>query len=194
MGFPKSLHTVISHPRYRHFREVFWFGVITLAIHYGYRYWARDLVYWPVNGGMQVLQRELTDWVLQQSSWIDLHLLRLPVTTSGNLLLFDNGSWIAVNSSCAGDKQILQFALLLLIYPGPWRHKLWFIPAGMLSMHFTNVLRIVLLSVVSAWRPEWWHLAHDTVLRALFYVVILVLWIIWMERFNNREPGLPSNF
>ena len=77
--------------------------------------------------------------------------------------------------------------LLIIIYPGIWKRKLWFIPLGMIIIHFTNILRIVLLSVVSINKPEWWHLAHDTALRGLFYVVILILWIIWVERINRKS-------
>jgi exosortase/archaeosortase family protein len=57
---------------------------------------------------------------------------------------------------------------------------------GMVIIHFTNILRIVLLSLVSITNPEWWHIAHNTVLRGMFYVVILILWIIWVERVNKR--------
>jgi exosortase/archaeosortase family protein len=167
--------------RYKNFRDVFWFAVITLAIHYSYRFWANSLHYWPIRAWMNELQQSLTGWVFVQSLWVDQHILSIPVMVSGQTLNFDNGSWISINGSCAGDKQILQFMLLLLIYPGPWKHKLWYIPMGMVIIHFTNVLRIVLLSLVSISKPEWWHLAHNTVLRGMFYVVILALWIVWIE-------------
>ena len=168
---------------------MFWFAVITLAIHYGYRAWAYPLHYWPLGAFMGALQQQMTDWVFNQSTWINVHLLGLPFVTEGKTIFFTNGSWIAINSSCAGDKQILQFILLLLIYPGPWKQKAWYIPVGMILMHSTNILRIVLLSLVSVWKPDWWHIAHDVFLRGMFYVVILILWIIWMERFNNHSAG-----
>ena len=178
-------------PAYKHFREVFWFAVITLAIHYIYRFWVNNLHYWPIQAGMNELQQQLTGWVFAQSTWIDRHILGISLQVSEKTMTFANGSWISINGSCAGDKQILQFMLLILIYPGNWKHKLWFIPLGMVIIHFTNVLRIVLLSVVSNTRPEWWHLAHNSVLRGLFYVVILALWITWMERINHAPSPDP---
>lgn len=183
----RNINSFFTAPRHRHLREVFWFAVITLAIHYSYRFWAIHLDYRPIAPWMHDLQQTLTRWVFHQTAWVDRHLLGISFQTSGQTLTFDNGSWISVNESCAGDKQILQFMLLLLIYPGPWRHKLWFIPAGMVIIHLTNVLRIVLLSLVSVAKPEWWHLAHNTVLRGLFYVVILALWIVWVERVNKKQ-------
>lgn len=172
-------------PRYRHFRDVFWFAVITLAIHYSYRFWAGSLAYWPIQALMSQLHQVLTGWVFDQSTWAILHVLKIPLRLSDHTMYFTTGSWTSINGSCSGDKQILQFLLLVLIYPGIWKHKLWYIPLGMAIIHFTNVLRIVLLAVVSVNKPEWWHIAHNTALRGMFYVVILILWIIWVERINK---------
>ena len=178
-------------PRYKHFQDVFWFAVITLAIHYSYRFWANSLHYWPIQAWMNDMQQALTRWIFIQSSWVDQHILHISLRVQDRTIYFDNGSWISINGSCAGDKQILQFMLLILIWPGLWKRKLWFVPLGMVIIHCTNILRIVLLSVVSSTRPEWWHQAHNSVLRGMFYVVILVLWIIWVERINAPSPDPP---
>jgi exosortase/archaeosortase family protein len=140
---------------------------------------------------MNDLHQIMTKWVFIQSVWVDQHILNISMRLSGQTMYFDNGSWISINASCAGDKQILQFTLLLLIYPGLWKKKLWYIPLGMAILHFTNIFRIVLLSLVADNRPEWWHIAHDIVLRGMFYLVILILWIIWVERINQKpSPAL----
>ena len=183
------LKNFFSDPRYRQFRQVFWFAVISLAIHFAYRFWTKSLFYWPIQAGMHDLHQLMTRWVFYQSVWVDQHLLNIPLRIAGLTMYFDNGSWITINESCAGDKQILQFMLLLMIYPGSWKKKLWFIPMGIVIVHFTNILRIVLLSVVSSTRPEYWHIAHDTVLRGMFYVVILILWIIWVEQINKDKSA-----
>ena len=177
---------------YRQIREVFWFAVITLTIHYSYRFWANSLHFYPIYVWMNELQKVMAGWVFNQSTWVDSHILQISLRKTGQIMTFGNGSWISINTSCAGDKQILQFMLLVLIYPGLWKRKLWFIPLGMVIIHFTNVLRIVLLSVVSINKPEWWHIAHNTALRGMFYVVILVLWIIWVERLNHLPLRRPK--
>jgi len=181
------IHKFFKDPHYRQIREVFWFAVITLAIHYSYRFWAKNIDYWPIQASMNELQTVMTRWVYYQSIWVNEHILNISMRTSDMAMYFTNGCWIRINESCAGDKQILQFMLLLLVYPGLWKHKLWFIPLGMVIIHFTNILRIVLLSVVSITKPDLWHVAHDIVLRGMFYVVILVLWIIWVEVINHPE-------
>jgi exosortase/archaeosortase family protein len=180
---------LFTEPRYRNFRDVFWFAVLTLGIHYAYRFWANSLHYWPVQEGMGALQQAMTGIVFDQSTWFNRHVLDIWMDLRGHTMYFFNNCWIIINQSCAGDKQILQFALLVLIYPGPWRHKLWFIPAGVLIIHLTNILRVVLLSLVALNKPEWMAVIHDTALRGMFYVVILVLWIVWVDGIIGRTGG-----
>ncbi len=174
-------------PRYKQMREVFWFVVITLAIHYSYRFWANTLNYWPIQAWMNELQQTMAGWIFTQSTWLDQHVLHISYQSSGQMIQFGNGSRIAINSSCAGDKQILQFLLLLLIYPGSWKHKSWYIPLGMLVIYCTNLLRIVLVSTVAVNIPKWLVVAHDTVLRGMFYAVIFFLWLIWVRVINSKE-------
>lgn len=167
-------------------REVFWFVVITLAIHFSYRFWAYNLFYWPIQAGMFDLQEAMAGWVCSQSTWLLQHIFNISFVSAGQTIQFDNGCRIAINCSCAGDKQILQFVLLMLIYPGSWKNKLWYIPLGMLIIHLTNVLRIMLVSSVAIHIPQWLVISHDTVLRGMFYAVIFVLWLIWVRKIN---PG-----
>jgi len=175
------IRSLFTETRYKHFRDVFWFAVLTLGIHYSYRFWANSLHYWPVREGMLAVQQAMTNIVYHQSAWFNRHVLDIWMDLRDHTMYFYNTCWISINKSCAGDKQILQFALLVLIYPGPWRKKLWFIPVGVVIIHLTNILRIVLLSLVALNKPEWMGVLHDTVLRGMFYVVILALWIVWVE-------------
>ena len=168
-------------PKYRQIRGVFWFVVITLVIHYSYRFWAQDLHYFPIQPWMVSLRDFMAQMVYQQSTWVDCHILGLNVEKEGMTMFFSNGAGITITGNCSASKKILQLALLLLIYPGKWKYKLWFIPLGMIIIHVTNILRIVLLSIVVIWKPEWIDIAHDMVLRGMFYVVIFFVWISFVK-------------
>lgn len=102
-----------------------------------------------------------------------------------NTIRFSNGGYIEVNESCSGLKQFYQILVLFILFPGPWKKKLWFIPMSMFIMHLTNILRIILLGMVTLWLPEHWHFVHDWILRPFFYVVIFMLWVWWVERFGG---------
>jgi exosortase/archaeosortase family protein len=171
-------------------RDVIIFALVTLTIHYSYRYWART-DYWPVPATMHSAHDRASEIVFRQSTWFIHTILPIPITTSEDRVIhFENGGYIGINESCSGLKPILQFILLFLVFPGPWRKKLWFIPMGVVILHITNLFRIVGLSVVTVTIPEYWQFSHDYLFRPFFYVVIFLLWMWWVERLAT--PPTPS--
>jgi exosortase/archaeosortase family protein len=107
------------------------------------------------------------------------------VNHQGTTFLFPEIGYIEVNNSCTGIKQFYQIFILFLLFPGPWKHKLWYIPLSILIMHLVNVLRIVILGIVLENWPDWWDFSHDWILRPFFYVVIFLLWVIWNEKIRH---------
>ena len=132
------------------------------------------------------------DWLAGQvyivSLWINRNLLGMHITTEDpNTMWFSNGGYVAVEESCSGLKQFYQILVLFILFPGPWKHKLWFIPMSIVIMHIVNILRIVILSVMVLWKPEYWDFVHEWVLRPGFYVVIFLLWVWWVEGFRVKR-------
>ena len=168
--------------------EVVIFCIITITIHFAYRYWANQLHYKPIFEIMDRAHESMVDIVFRQSSWFVDHVLNIPFTYEENKIMrFENGGFVGVNQGCSGLKPILQFVLLMLIYPGPWKRKLWFIPLGVIIVHLTNIFRICSLTVVTITIPQQWHLIHDYILRPFFYVVIFLLWVWWVERLTKSS-------
>lgn len=135
----------------------------------------------------------IADWLAEAvyiiSAWIDAHIMRMDIVLYWkNLIHFNaNNTGIVINESCSGFKQMWQVVVLFLLFPGPWKHKLWFIPAGMFAMFVTNIIRVVLLSVVMIHWPEHWDFIHLWVLRPFYYVVIFALWVWWVEKFGGMK-------
>jgi exosortase/archaeosortase family protein len=130
------------------------------------------------------------DWlarrVFEASFWIIRHTYDTNVIDEAvNTLRFSNRGWIAVNESCSGLKQFYQILVLFLLFPGPIKHKLWFIPLSIIIMHITNVMRIVVLGMITLWLPDYWDFSHDWILRPFFYVVLFLLWVWWVERYGG---------
>jgi exosortase/archaeosortase family protein len=167
-------------------RDVIIFALITLTIHFSYRYWVRT-DYWPISNAMHAAHDKAGEIVFRQSTWFIRNILPIPITTDEyRVIHFENGGYIGINESCSGLKPIIQFILLFLVFPGPWKKKLWFIPMGVVIVHLTNLFRIVGLSVVTVTIPEYWKFSHDYVFRPFFYVVIFLLWVWWVEYLTPR--------
>jgi exosortase/archaeosortase family protein len=162
-------------------------AVITYGFHLLYRHFAAEINAVPV---IRTLTEILSQAVFEQSLWINRHLLGLQITTSDPLTMhFTNGGMIWINSGCSGLKLFMQVTVLFLLFPGPWKHKLWIIPLGWLLMHLSNLFRIVSLSVIVLWKPQYWDFSHDWILRPFFYLVIFGMWVWWVERFRRKKTA-----
>ncbi len=131
----------------------------------------------------------LGDWLANRayvvSVWINHHILALDfIAAPKNLIHFKDSGTIVINETCSGLKQFYQLTVLFVLFPGPWKHKTWFIPAGILLMHWTNIFRVVILSLVMAYAPQHWDFTHDWILRPFFYFVMFLYWLLWVERFK----------
>lgn len=178
----RSFYAQIPEP----IRNVMWFSVITLGFHYLYRAAVPETHSW---GWVIGLNHWLMDVVFNTSVWFNRHILGLVFTiTEPRTMIFPGHGYVEITAGCSGLKQLYQVLVLFLLYPGPWKHKLWYIPMVMLAMHVTNLFRIISLSVMVVWKPEYWDFSHDWILRPLFYVVLFSLWVLWVERFQ-----IPAN-
>jgi exosortase/archaeosortase family protein len=60
------------------------------------------------------------------------------------------------------------FAGLIISYHGAIKSKLWFIPVGLLGIHTINILRIVILAIISKINNDWVDFIYNPLNRTLF--------------------------
>jgi len=190
-GILKTIQNFIKKHQLESLKDVALFIIITLVIHFLWRYWANQLHYVPINDFMSDAQAWMANGVYRQSVWFVQHILgiELSLVRESNSMYFSNESYMYINRSCSGLKQIMQFVILMMIFPGPWKKKLWFIPLGIFIIHLTNLFRIIGLSVVLETIPEYWQFSHDYIFRPLFYVVIFFMWVWWVDKISKRNKA-----
>jgi exosortase/archaeosortase family protein len=114
-----------------------------------------------------------------------------------------DGGWacVVIAPECASLKQWMHWLFLMILFPGPWKHKLWYIPAGLVIIEWTNVVRICgILLMQIAWPNinihfmgndiNTFHFAHDYIFKLFFYLIIFLMWVLWVEKFYN--PSLKA--
>jgi exosortase/archaeosortase family protein len=168
-------------------RDVALFILITLLIHFIWRFWQVHYNYAPVRDFMYGLMGLLSAEVYRESAWVISGFYDIVRVDETMHLYFPNECIMYVNDSCSGLKQMLQFALLMVVFPGPWKHKLWFIPMGIVVMHLTNLFRVIGLAVVMNHWPQYWEFSHDYLFRPFFYMVIFFMWVLWVEKIAGKE-------
>lgn len=131
------------------------------------------------------------DMVFSQSCWVLDHIFHLDITTISERRLIatinKDGGWarVVIAPECASLKQWMHWIFLMLLFPGPWKHKLWYIPAGLVIIEWTNVVRICGVLMMQIPWPNSFHLAHDYIFKVFFYLVIFLMWMLWVEKFYN---------
>lgn len=171
-------------------REVMIFTVITIGFHFLFRAFSSQIMsIWPIPA----ISGFTVDLLYHNSLWFNMKVLGMTITTVDTTMLFPECGYIHINHSCSAVKQFMQWLVLMILYPGPWRHKLWYIPVGIFILHLTNIFRIVGLSVVLLNWPDFWDWSHDWVFRPFFYVVIFGMWVLWVERYSNRSLNKRNN-
>lgn len=101
------------------------------------------------------------------------------VQISGSL----NG--VTVGAPCDGIVLLALFTVFIIAFPGPWKHKLWFLPAGLAAIHIINAFRITFLAIIAHKKIEWLQFNHDYTFTILVYAFVFALWMIWVNRFSK---------
>lgn len=96
---------------------------------------------------------------------------------------YSHGVWIG--EPCNGIKVFGLFAIFILSFKGDLIKKLIFIPIGILIIHFLNIIRITLLTYISAVNPYILDFNHNITFQLFIYGSMLALWYLWIIKFSK---------
>ena len=183
-----KLLTQIDNTKLRPIINVALFAILIFSFHYFFRWWASQLHYWPIVTTVGEVNQVLMKLLYDNSLWVLQHLTTYDITyeDATRTIWLGPGS-VYVSAGCSGFKQFLQWLVLMVFFPGPWKHKLWFIPVGLVIIQLVNIFRIDVLVIILDYFPQYWKFTHDWILRPFFYVVMFGMWVIWVEKFVDKR-------
>ena len=112
---------------------------------------------------------------------------RLPMIRPSDIFL-SNTSGIYVANHCLGIPAMVVFTLIILSFGGALKHKLWYIPLGIIGILFINCMRIVgLVVLLKRSSPFFWELNHKYALLILTYGFIFWMVKVWMDKFADQD-------
>lgn len=186
----QSIKTYCKDPKNRSTVNVGLFILLIISFHFLYLGW-QALGYWPIGKLVYSLMVWSVDMVYSQSCRVLDHIFHIDITTVSDQRLIatpnKEGGWarVIIAPECASLKQWMHWLFLMILFPGPWKHKLWYIPVGLVIIEWTNVIRICGVLMMQIPWPNSFHLAHDYIFKLFFYFVIFLMWMIWVEKFYN---------
>jgi len=187
----QRLKELYADKRYQSYFDVGLFFVLIFSFHFLYLFWNEGLDFWPIKGAVDKLFIWASALLFDQSTWTLEHIFGMDFFTYGQTIGFlnheDTYSYVTVAPECTSLKQWMHWLFLMLIFPGPWKHKAWYIPLGLVIVEFTNVVRVVGIALFLRPFPHDFALAHDVIFKIMFYVVIFLMWVIWVEKFLHKK-------
>lgn len=103
------------------------------------------------------------------------------IVSSARLVKVVGTSGVTVGEPCIGYGVMAFFVGLILAYPSRIKHKLWYIPLGLLIIYLVNVFRIVGLALLVKVDPYIWEVNHKLIFKLIVYSVVFLLWDRWMK-------------
>jgi exosortase family protein XrtF len=91
---------------------------------------------------------------------------------------------VIVGAPCDGIELFALFVVFVLAFPGPWKHRIWYLPLGVLLIHGINILRVSSLAIIDSINPAWLAFNHDYTFTILVYLFVFLLWYVWVNRFS----------
>ena len=91
-----------------------------------------------------------------------------------------------VYEGCNGINVMIVFVAFLAAFGGSIKNLIWFLPAGIVLIHLSNLARIILLYFVAVGYHHYFYYVHKYVFTAAIYMVVFVLWIIWVK-INGKQ-------
>lgn len=169
-----------------HAKDILLFFALLFGFHFIYLGWSAGLGFWPFEGQVLWLFEWVAGGLLRQSVWV-LQALGLDLMLIDQTIYANNmQSFVSVVPECTTLKQWMHWVVIMAFFPGPWKHKLWYIPMGVAVIHLANIFRITGLILIQFPFPAMFHFFHDYFFKTLFYAAIFVMWMIWNERFRKR--------
>ena len=104
---------------------------------------------------------------------------------------FNHGVWIG--EPCNGVKIFGLFTIFIISFNGSWTNKLWYIPLGILILHLFNIVRISILTYISAVDPFILDFNHNITFQLITYSAMLGLWYLWILKFSSFKLNEKKN-
>lgn len=96
------------------------------------------------------------------------------------------GTVLSVYEGCNGINVMIVFLAFLFAFK--WsRSMLWFVPLGLLLIHLANIVRILLLFIVSIDLPDFLYFSHKYLFTASIFFVVFALWYWWVKRVSSSK-------
>ena len=132
---------------------------------------------------------KLTDTYLYASGWV-LRQFGYKVEKIGIIIRIVGTGGVMLEKGCLGRNLMALFLGFMLMVPGTLKNKLWFIPAGLVSIYCLNVIRICTLAILCVNHLNWIPINHEIIFPRIVQGIIFLKWVVYFKWF--RKPRVKA--
>ncbi|QWV92157.1 archaeosortase/exosortase family protein [Geomonas oryzisoli] len=136
--------------------------------------------------GIEPLTRQTTrtvSWLLNAAGCAN-------EVAQGNHIFLGTAHWI-ITPECSAVTAGVLFLSFVLAYPASRKAKAVAVAAGVPLILIVNVVRLVLLGLITRWNAQYARMSHDYLWHVLFAAFVVTLWLVWIELVVKREGDRP---
>ncbi|UCF79383.1 MAG: archaeosortase/exosortase family protein [Candidatus Eiseniibacteriota bacterium] len=122
------------------------------------------------------------------ASWLGnvLSLLGFDATVNGVFVSFGTAG-LEIIGECTGYTAMALFFSVVVAYPSPLKKKLLGLAIGIPLILVFNLLRLVVMTYVLAYRPQYFDVAHLYFWQVALIVFVVAMVVFWIEKLVGRE-------
>jgi archaeosortase B (VPXXXP-CTERM-specific) len=110
----------------------------------------------------------------------------LEARIDSNTIYLANSTWV-VTTECTAIFIKIVFTSFVLVYPASLRSKAIAILAGIPVIFTANILRLYLMAWIDKLKPAFSVYFHNYVWQIVFIVMVVFMWLVWIEKVVNHE-------
>jgi exosortase/archaeosortase family protein len=115
-----------------------------------------------------------------------IHLFGIPVVREDIVLRLTNAVWV-VNTECTAVMIMIVFTSFIVVYPASVKAKGIGLLLGVPVIFTANIMRLLLMAIIDRYKPSFSTFFHDYLWQVVFIIMVVFLWMLWMDKVVKRE-------
>jgi archaeosortase B (VPXXXP-CTERM-specific) len=126
------------------------------------------------------------DLLTAQATTGVVHLFGIPAIREDTVIRLTNALWV-VNTECTAITIMIIFLSFIAVYKASLKSKGIGVFFGLPVIFAANITRLLLMAFIDRYRPEYSTLFHDYLWQVVFIIMVVFLWMLWMDKVVKRE-------
>ena len=165
-----------SRPRFLLLRVCLIFFGLVLGLH---------LLQWTVVPRSYLTALQLFTAKLTAAS---ISLSGIPLKLEGTHIFLLNTHWEVI-LECTALSAFIVFTSFVVAYPSKIKSKMLGLLIGIPALFTVNILRLFVLAWATKWSPKFAPLVHDYAWQIAFLLLLVLMWLAWIELVVKRETS-----